>query len=111
MYVIRQTICSISISNKPSSKCQGETPTTTTRPQIQNSTSDVYRGPHLEDPNEPISEAEDFERFKMQTCMEKIVEFHQAHTDENEQWGSLDSRREGVYLRLLAHMSTLTNCE
>ena len=33
-------------------------------------------------------------------------------TDENEQWGSLDSRRrEGVYLCLLAHMSTLTNCE
>jgi hypothetical protein len=37
-----------------------------------------YIGPHLDDPNEPISEAEDFERFKMQTRMEKIVEFHQA---------------------------------
>ncbi|KAF8908609.1 hypothetical protein CPB84DRAFT_1744231 [Gymnopilus junonius] len=37
-----------------------------------------YIGPHLDDSNEPLSEADDFELFKMQTRMQKIVEFHQA---------------------------------
>ena len=37
-----------------------------------------YVGPHLDDSNEPLSEADDFELFKMQTRMNKIVEFHQA---------------------------------
>ncbi|KAH9477630.1 hypothetical protein JR316_0009856 [Psilocybe cubensis] len=36
----------------------------------------TYIGPQLEDPNEPLSEADDFELFKMQTRMQKIVEFH-----------------------------------
>ncbi|KDR72679.1 hypothetical protein GALMADRAFT_252862 [Galerina marginata CBS 339.88] len=37
-----------------------------------------YIGPHLDDTNEPLSEADDFELFKMQTRMQKIVEFHKS---------------------------------
>ncbi|KAJ3504294.1 hypothetical protein NLJ89_g8009 [Agrocybe chaxingu] len=37
-----------------------------------------YIGPHVDDPEDPLSEEEDFERFKMEICVQKIIEFHQA---------------------------------
>ncbi|CAA7268300.1 unnamed protein product [Cyclocybe aegerita] len=37
-----------------------------------------YIGPHVDDPEDPLSEEEDFERFKMEICAQKIIEFHQA---------------------------------
>ncbi|CAA7270941.1 unnamed protein product [Cyclocybe aegerita] len=37
-----------------------------------------YVGPHVDDPEDPLSEEEDFERFKMEICAQKIIEFHQA---------------------------------
>ena len=42
-----------------------------------------YIGPIVSDPDEPLSEEEDFERFKMSIRFQKIIEFHQAaaHAD------------------------------
>ena len=37
-----------------------------------------YVGPIVNDPNEALSDEEDFERFKMNIRIQKIVEFHQA---------------------------------
>lgn len=37
----------------------------------------AYVGPILSDPDEPLSDEDDFERFKMMIRMQKIVEFHQ----------------------------------
>ncbi|KAF8157091.1 hypothetical protein B0H34DRAFT_486251 [Crassisporium funariophilum] len=37
-----------------------------------------YIGPSLSDHDEPIDEEEEFEKFKMQTRMQKILEFHEA---------------------------------
>ncbi len=37
----------------------------------------TYVGPTLSDPDEPLSDEADFERFKMMVRMQKIVEFHQ----------------------------------
>ncbi|KAF9525417.1 hypothetical protein CPB83DRAFT_909174 [Crepidotus variabilis] len=38
----------------------------------------AYTGPSLDDAEEPLSDEEDFERFKMDIRIRKIVEFHQA---------------------------------
>lgn len=42
-----------------------------------------YVGPIVSDPDEPLSEEDDFERFKMTVRFQKIIEFHQAaaHAD------------------------------
>ena len=41
-------------------------------------TRQSYVGPIVNDPNEALSDEEDFERFKMTIRVQKIVEFHQA---------------------------------
>ena len=42
-----------------------------------------YLGPVVTDPDEPLSEEQEFERFKMHVRFQKIIEFHQAaaHAD------------------------------
>jgi hypothetical protein len=42
-----------------------------------------YLGPTVTDPDEPLSEEQEFERFKMHVRFQKIIEFHQAaaHAD------------------------------
>ena len=96
--IICQTIrnscsVSVSISSESCSKRQGETLTAATCPrrsQIQNCPTTAYRTPptRVEDPNEPISEAEDFEQFRMQTRMEKITKV----ANRKPRMGNIDKR-------------------
>jgi len=48
----------------------------TSAPKLK-SPRQTYVGPTLNDPDEPLSDEADFERFKMMVRMQKIVEFHQ----------------------------------
>jgi hypothetical protein len=51
--------------------------------EVAPKTRQSYMGPIVTDPDEPLSEEDEFERFKMNVRFQKIIEFHQAaaHAD------------------------------